>query len=303
MECFCPKCSASLRTEKEISESGDFETCLECKTKIWIQKESFMLRAYKKEGDIFCVSCSNILGISSICKRCGELFPDYYIVQLTKKKIRKNRNASRSISFRPRKVRRSKQQPKEEIIVSEKIQKHDAYNSSNSKKILLQIVGGFFIISIFFSGWFLYQQHKTRKIYMENFIMALYGMKAGVDMGLNACEQEKKEVIYTISKKDSLTSKKIRLEIDPYLDKLQSPPSEFMESLNHLNKLNSDYNGIYLYSLESSGTLLNYCDGAKKLENAFNKTAGQLKTTMPEDFAEAFAAASLKYKKLKFMVN
>jgi len=149
----------------------------------------------------------------------------------------------------------------------------------------------------------MYDHYKIQRIYMNNFVMALYGMKAGADRCLDVCVQEQQDVLYKLSTQEISTSKKIREDVDVFLVKLQVPPDKFIEAGRHLAELNKAYNEIYSYSLDFSGTLFSYCEEGRRLEEVFQKTAMDLKKSMPEGLGEAVATAAQKYRKLKFIVD
>ena len=97
---FMPKCDAIIETSHlDVSTSGSSLRCTECNDKYWAIREKFSLRAYKKQGRIYCFDCGQQLGIENLCLGCGSHCPDYCIVQASKPVPRKQKKAGFDFSF------------------------------------------------------------------------------------------------------------------------------------------------------------------------------------------------------------
>ena len=111
MKCSCPKCDAIIETSHlEVSAKGSSLRCPECNDKFWAIREGFSLRAYKKQGRIYCFDCGQELGTEHLCVSCGSQCPDYCIVQASKPAPHKQKRAGFDFSF-ARRSNESKPKP------------------------------------------------------------------------------------------------------------------------------------------------------------------------------------------------
>ncbi len=100
MRCPCPKCDVTIEVPAQvITADGSSQRCPECNDKYWTRQEKFMLRAYKKQGRVYCFGCGHELGGEHYCVQCGSLCPDYAIVQSTRFVAQKKQKSGLNFSL------------------------------------------------------------------------------------------------------------------------------------------------------------------------------------------------------------
>ena len=308
MKCVCPKCEAFIEThEQEVSSKGDSQRCPECNEKYWTQREEFMLRAYKKQGRIYCIDCGHELGCETLCMHCGSLCPDYCIVQSSKPVVRKQKKAGFSFNL----GRRSK--PAVQTIIRKEApeQSEEASDQKTNKKWLAYAAIAVMAVVLVGGMTKVYLNHKADQLYSKKFITTLYGIKSGTDLSLGimadlSSEWGKTVKITNIAPRSSPEKldkiKLVKTKINKALGSLGESPEKFTKAKNDLIKLHKIYEKIYVLNTSTPGSLDTFSASTRKLEAEFLKTASELKSTMPEVLQEELETSVTKYRNLKFML-
>lgn len=313
MRCSCPKCDVIIEVQEEgLSAKGNSRHCPECSGKYWVQREHFMLRAFKKQGRIYCFDCGHELGVENLCMGCGSICPDYCVVQSSKPSVHVQQRAGFSFSLSRSQATKStapRLSSKRAAPHSDSEQKHQ--QPVNSKwlayaglaVLLLVLAGGV--------GKF-YLAQKAEQQYAKDFIVALYGIKSGTDMCLESIdaistEWQKSAESFNVAprptEKDLGRFATVKTRISEAMDKLNESPEKFVEARENLARLHKVYGEIYALSTSAPGSLGALTESKQKLETEFFKKADVLMTSMPEPLQGELRISVAKYRNLKFMVE
>lgn len=310
MRCPCPKCDTNIEmSAQEISASGS-QNCPECKQKYWTQREEFMLRAYKKQGKIYCIGCGHELGCEMICMQCGNLCPDYCIVQSSKPVVRKQKKAGSSFSLGRRAKPAVWKSPGKVTSESTTAPEQSADQEANKKGLTYVAIA---VLALVLIGGMtkVYLDNKADQLYSKNFIVALYGVKAGTDLSLKSITDissgwqqtvEATNIAPRLSQKDLDKSQRAKVNISTAISGLSESSEKFVKAKKNLIRLYKVYEKIYALSISAPGSLDTFTASTSKLEADFSKTAGELKSTMPEVLREKLQDSLDKYPNLKFML-
>ena len=313
MKCSCPKCDAIIETSHlEVSVGGSSQLCPECDDKFWAIREGFSLRAYKKQGRIYCFDCGQELGTENLCLSCGSLCPDYCIVQASKPAPRKQKRAGFDFSF----ARRSKDsKPKTSANLkssSSVVSKKPAEEKAGSRWLTYAAITTLVLILVG-ATVNLYLTQNAEKQYSRAIVTALYGVKSGTDACLKMIDdltsQWEEEtttgagIIPRMSKTDRDKLGKIKSRVDQATEGLGETPEKFAEAKVNLGKLHAVYGKIYSLAVSSTGSLDEFKTARIKIEADFYKSADELKRSMPKIMQDELEFSINKYKNLEFMVK
>jgi hypothetical protein len=299
-------------SEQGASANGGPQHCPECRQKYWIQRESFMLRAYRKQGRIYCFDCGQELGSDNLCRGCGTLCPDYCVVQSSKAVVRKQPSVGSGYSFSTARkstpaAQRVTPKPAAQDITSRKGHKRStnvnwlAYAAL--AVMLLILAGGMTKV---------YLGQKADQKYAKDFITTLYGIKSGTDLSLGAIntlisEWTQAEGASTVvprpNQKDLDKMAAVKIKISAAISTLNETPEKFAAARTHLISLHKIYDEIYALNTSAPGSLAALTESMRKLETKFFKTAEVLKNSMPEELLEELQLSVAKYRNLNFMVD
>jgi hypothetical protein len=300
MNCSCPKCDASIQADlDQISEGGSFRKCPECNARFWAHKETFSLRAYKKEGKIYCDTCGSELGLDNICHGCGALHPGYCVVQLSRPARRKIRKSDYSVSLAPK--------PKKQIFTP------SAASSVESRKPLLVKLGLLIlIVALGVVAGSYYLNNKAIQGYSRIYVRALYGIKSGADRNMQLCSKtaadwKAKQASAQIFDARIIPSESAKLtavkdEIDNILQQLKETPEKFTDSRAKLDRLYGTYVKLHDLNRSPPKSLAEFTDASTRLQSSFDKAAQDLKVSLPEELLEEVRKAAPRYKNLQFFL-
>lgn len=300
MKCSCPKCAASIQVELgQISEGGAYRKCPECNARFWTHKESFALRAYKKDGRIYCGTCGSELGHANICHGCGALHPGYCVVQLSKPARRKIRKSDYSVSL-------SQKQKKQVYTLS-------PTPSVESRKPLLAKLGLLALVVVLAATAGIYYLNlKTMKGYSRNYVRALYGIQSGTDRGMELClktatdwraKQESGQAFGArLNPGETARLIEVKDEIDRILQQMDETPEKFSDARAKLDRLYGIYAKLHALNLSPPKSLIEFTDATTSLQANFDKAAQELKASLPEELLEEIRMAAPRYKNLQFII-
>jgi uncharacterized protein YbaR (Trm112 family) len=304
MHTWCPKCSAEI--ELDLPPSTVEETsvaCPACKARLWVFKESFAARAFRKTKEISCEKCGKGLGHSTFCPSCGVLFPDYLVVSTGRKRARKVTIIKEIRAHKRGRAELAAHRPgAAPLSVSQKPDK-------NTSKILL-ITASLVVLAIVASlGIRAYQQHNAESQYTANYLRALYCIKTAADRSLKTCAKISadwkvnldagRNVNPHVSAEDEAALNTVRGEIDKYMQKLNPPPENYVNANEKLANLNGVYAKLHALAVAPSGPLPRFNDSAGKLDSEYKKAAQELKASLPEKLSAELKKAGVKYKGLR----
>jgi hypothetical protein len=312
LACSCPKCSAKIELDlTQIVEETTSKSCPACKSRYVLTRETFARRASRKSGEINCARCGGQLDHSQYCPSCKTLYPDYFAAELpnaAKKRASQNRDlfgGLKNFSFEWRSSNAPSIDFKPVLMDSEPWQEPVGWK----KKNIVLGVSALVIVALVAFGVNFYSHAKARKQYAASYVMALYGIKTGTDIGLKLCNKISSEwavkansgqntpPLITVDDENQLNN--IKSQTDKYLQKLSDPPAVFAASNERLLKLYESFVRLHAAALKPSGTITNFVDLTKKSENEFKTTAADLKKNMPTELSAELEIAKAKYRGLK----
>jgi hypothetical protein len=310
--CSCPKCSAKIELGLEqTTKDTNPHICPACKARYELTRESFARRASRKAGEINCAQCGGQLDHSQYCPSCKIIYPDYYAAEFpgaSKKRARQNRNlfgSLKNFSFEWHSTSTSSVDNKPVLMDSEAWQEPSVWKKKNIVTGICAIV----IIALIALGVSFSSHVKAKKAYATAYVMALYGIKMGTDLSLNACgkistdwaikSSSGQNVPPRISVDDENKLNKIKTQTDKYLQKLNDPPSVFAESNKKLFNLNTMFVKLHAAALKPSGTITNFIALTQTTENEFKVATADLKKNLPIELSAELEIAKTKYRGLK----
>jgi hypothetical protein len=313
LSCSCPKCSATIERDlKQIAGETSTNNCPACTVRYVLTRESFARRASRKAGEINCAQCGGKLDHSQYCPSCKALYPDYYAAEFpdaAKKRTRQSRDlfgGLKSFSFE---WRSSSTAPsidyKPVLLDSEPWQE----TAGLKKKNIAMGASALVLVVLIALGVSFYSHAKAKKQYAASYVMALYGIKTGTDLGLAMCGKISSEwavksnsgqnspPLSTVDDENQLNQ--VKDQTNKYLQKLNNSPAAFAESNERLLKLNGLFLKLYAAALKPSGTITSFVEQTQKTENDIKVATADLKKNLPAELSAELAIAKTKYRGLK----
>ena len=305
MMCSCPKCNAQIEVDlSKMPENGTFMPCQECKARFWINKESYARMSLNKEGKTYCDQCGKELDHKIVCKACGVMYPDFYLVRASKPPLRQVEKPDFNISFSLKPARQT--YTHNYTYTGTGTKKTSARAPNNILKRVGMLV---FVVFLAIGAALLYQKIQLEKQYAKNYMRALYTMKLGTDYGLNTCAKISSDwktkmdagqnFAPHISEADEATLNKIKDTTDVLMQKLNKPPKKFINSNEKLSNLYGAYTKVHAIAVAPSGSLSSYTGSAANSQNEFNLAVKNLKESLPLELSEELQSARKRYKALR----
>ena len=285
----CPKCGAMTEYDgSNVPSEGVSSKCSACNTRFWISRESFALRAFRKEGKAFCSHCNHVMANYLNCPDCGSLYPDICIAQLSKPVKRKQRKTSASIGFSIRPERRSR------TISAAPVEKSS--KSILSVLVLLIVV----VLAATGIGVAIYNS-RANDAYTKAYFRALAGLKQGAEQNIKLCTNLTTEARKTGLKLSSLVTDKdktqlisAKSDVDLIMGRIPKSPQKYIKANESLAKLYGVYTQTYNLASAPSGSEAVFADSAANLEREFKKVSQELKGNMTSDMTEKFQQLAKK---------
>lgn len=310
--CSCPKCSAKIELGlTQIFEDAPPNICPACKARYVLTRESFARRATRKAGEINCIHCGGQLDHSQYCLTCKALYPDYFVAEFpdsAKKRARQSRDLFgwiKNFSFEWRKSSTSSVDYQPVLMDSEAWQEPVGWK----KKNIVIGVSAVVLVALVALGMTAYSHSKARKQYAESYIMALYGIKLGTDLGLKTCgkisadwtakSSSGQSAPPQISVDEENQLNKVKTLIDKHLEKLGNPPTVFADSNDKLLKLNGVFTKLHSAAMKPSGTATSFTVLTQNAANDFTVTSNDLKKNLPTELLKPLEVIKLKYSTMK----
>lgn len=301
MRCLCPKCNAHIELDLgNIPAEGSFSKCQECSAGFLVNRVSFAKRALHKGDEITCAECGATPGTSVFCQNCHAIYPDFYVAESSsaaKKQVGKifgflNKRNGASVktsgkalstdygSVAPQKVKGLKFSGLAATLVA---------------VLALSLAGGYF--------WHL---NKLETAYIENYVRTLFVIKSATDLDLKTCTR-----ISTNWKTSMLpnppqpTGAELNYmsgankDVETLLKSIGEAPDKFKANSEDLSKLAEVYKKLHAFATTPSGTIDSFTSTTALLDEEFRKSAGSLKSRLPEKISAALTDSKKKYKALE----
>jgi uncharacterized protein YbaR (Trm112 family) len=302
MTCSCPKCHAQIDVDlSRIPENGAFTPCPECKGRFWVNRESYARIALKKEGKTYCDKCGKELDHVIVCRACGVMCPDYYLVQASRpprRQVEKPDLFSMSFTLKP---------ATQTYAYTYTGAKKPAERApkGNLKRVGLLVLVALLVVG----GGYLYHINKAEQEYAKNFMRVLFTIKSGTDFSLDTCAKisaDWKSGMDTgqkyaphISPEAETRLNKVKDTTDSFMQKLNKPPKKFVNARAKLADLYGAYTKVYALALAPPGSFSGFTDSANRSEAEFKTAVKELKASLPPELSAELKIAKTKYKALK----
>lgn len=309
----CLKCAATNEVGiYQISDDGFTTKCFSCKNSIEIVRDSYAKRAGQLSRELFCVKCGHALGHHMVCRSCGLLFPDYFVV-VNHAEARRQAKSRRSARFRqvftdfwaslkpgPSKDKQDVYAPARAAGIAAR--KPSALSRGGLRKAL---AGVLIVVIVAAGGLFYYRQYEAEQKYAKDYVKALYGIKVAEEESLKACARISEDwkataassvnFVPRINLDADVKAQKIKAVVDKTMQQLQNPPAKYAEANAKLVALNGIYARLYALKGAPKGTLDGFQSAAAKADNAFKQATSELKASMPEKLSKELDTAKLRY--------
>lgn len=308
MNCFCPKCNATISPElPDVPAGGTFLKCPECTAGMSLQKESFARRALHKGTSISCAECGSALGPTIYCQHCHTIYPDFYVTERSsalKQKLNKLR-ASLTTSKRKTAATTYYHLPgaeKKGATKSPAVAKAAKLASNPLQLAIVAIV----LIGLVGGGGYVAYQNKIEGDYAAQYVRALYLIKTAADVNIRLstkrltdwrASQLPSPPAYTANEQKSLSSG--QSDVATILKRLEDAPKKMIQSRDDLKKLQGSYLKLYTVNTSPPGSLDTFAASAKKAEDEFRNTGKALRAALPERISEELTSNLERYKTLK----
>ncbi|RME38684.1 MAG: hypothetical protein D6794_05025 [Deltaproteobacteria bacterium] len=301
MHCSCPKCHADFELALEqVSESGGFHSCPECGAKVWAGREAFTLRVYPKQGPVYCATCGAVLEEATVCVRCGALWPDYIRVQKDKPAARKARGGGFAFEFGGSKPSYAP------VIVTESAEKQP-----RDWRWLWWAACAILLIALVVSGVTLLKDLEFGGDYDRDFVVALYGLKSGVDQNVKVARDRAdawdkqsgtaRAVAPPIPDHETARLAKSRAAIDLAMDKLKEAPDRYAAVKSRYDRLFQICQRAYRMNEQKPESPAALRSQAATIEKSFIDAALPLKQEMPSGLKKELQQSLGRYRNLAFL--
>lgn len=301
MLCSCPKCSTNFELPLEqVADAGGFHPCPECGAKVWIGREPFTLLVYPKQGPVYCAECGSVLKEATVCVRCGALWPDYIRVQKDKPAARKARGGGLSLEFGGPKPSYAP------VIVAE-----SGERQPRDWRWLWWSACAALVIALVMAGVTLLKEIDFGGDYDRDFVVALYGLKSGVDQNVkvakaraDAWERQTgsaRALAPPIPDYETVRLAKSRAAIDLAMDKLKNAPDRYAAVKGRYGRLYEICQQAYRLNEEKPESPAALRTEADRIEKSFVDTALPLKQEMPAGLKKELQQSAGRYRNLAFL--
>jgi hypothetical protein len=153
-----------------------------------------------------------------------------------------------------------------------------------------------------------YRSHLQSR-YLQSYVLALYGIKSGMDLTVRVCDGkylEWKEGVSSTSATDGIDTRAladlaaVKTEIGAVMGSLGTPPVEYEQSARTLERLYSVYDNINSLVIKFHGSLSGHKSEIDTSREAFSREVGNLKANLPASLAAEIKKEGRKYD-LRFM--
>ncbi len=311
----CLKCAATNEVGfYQISDDGLTTKCSSCKTSIEIIRDSCAKRAGQLSRELFCVKCGHPLDHHIVCRSCGLLFPDYFVV-VNHEEARRKAKSRQSAKFRQAfagfgaSLWPGSSKEKQGVYAPGSAVDVAAWKppvlSSGPRKALVSLV---VVVVVAAGGLFYYRQYKAEQGFVRNYVKALYAIKVGEEESLKACAKISEDwkaaaasrvnFAPRVNLDADVKAEKVKTEVDRIMQKLQNPPAKYSQASAKLAELNNIYANLYSIKSSPRGTLDSFKNSTNKAGEGFQKATEELKASLPEKLSKELATAKLRYRDL-----
>lgn len=244
-----------------------------------------------RSAGMSCPLCRNGQPFSGRCAFCGCDFAGF-VVMNTNKASRNKRHSNETVPSGS-----GTQGPGSGLI---------ARLSKMSLRARATALGVIFLLLISLITGIVQYRNNMQKHYSKNFVMALYVMKSGMDMGEKVCngtsgvESSATPDLSGIDPETLADMKYVNAETNKIMGELGSPPGEYLQAAQILQKLYALYEKTNYMVISSPDSLSRHEAEIVAAREEFSREIKNLKTNLPAPLAEELKKAGKKYD-LRFM--
>lgn len=301
MRCLCPKCNAHIELDLDnITAEGSFNKCPQCSAGFIVSRVSFAKRALHKGDEITCAECGTTPGTSVFCQNCHAIYPDFYVAEASsaaKKQFGKIFGFLNKLNGLPVKTSGRAVSTDYGYAAPQKVKglKLPGLAATLVVVLVLSIGGGYF--------WY---KNKLETAFTENYVRALYVIKSAADFDLKTCaristdwkasmlpnppQPTESELTYMRRGNDA---------IETLLKSIGEAPEKFKANSEDISKLVGVYKKLHTFATKPSGSIDSFTTTTALLDEEFRKSAGSLKSRLPEKMSATLADSKKKYKALE----
>jgi hypothetical protein len=311
MTCNCPKCQAQIEIDlPEVAEEGSSASCPACNATFYVHPESFGGRALRKTGEVSCASCGGQLGPQMHCPSCGLPFPGYLVVSLSKKPPRR-KVAKVKISSSPFKKRKSSMTlPTLEAAMSQQAPSKVIFAKvTSSRKLPVLVLTVLILIAAAAAGASVYLKKKAETAYVNNFVVAAYGIQVTADRSRVVCQKiatdwkAKTDAGQPYNPRPAMDDDRdlnqIKLKIDATKEKMAEQPAKFKECNEKLARLEAASAKIRSLALAPGNSLPAFNDSLSKVDTGYKAASSEFKSGLPQELMAALSIGAQKYRGLR----
>lgn len=147
-----------------------------------------------------------------------------------------------------------------------------------------------------------HNRESTEQQYLTNYVLAIYGIKSGVDLCSRSCDgiidewkKGKGSDIPEISREEKENMAIVKGEIDQVMGKLENPPEKYAQLSTKLQSMYDNYLKLNDLANAPSGRLASFESKVEEARNNFSGEIADLKSNMPEQLAEEVKRSGTKY--------
>ena len=304
MTCSCPKCNTQVEFDPAvIPAEGSFNKCSECSTNFVLRKESFARRALHKSDEISCAECGSHPGSSIYCQDCHAIYPDFLIIETSSAAKKQFGKLLASLNIlKNLKIGGSAKPSLESYPASPSKPGKTKGIKLPGQPAQIAAVLAAILISSAIAGYYWYQD-RIATAYSENYVRALFVIKSSRDYALKISSRlaadlkAGKSTTFTAEEQKSAAAGKT--DVNMLMKRIGKVPAKFTASNDALTKLNESYSKLHSTVTSPAGLSDIYSAAVKKMDDDFIKSAGELKTGLPEIISAQLAESRKKYKPLQ----
>ena len=297
----CPKCKAENQLDvADIPSESSSIKCSACNTNLEMRKESFARRALYKSSEISCAECGNPPGTSIYCQNCHAIYPEILVIETSsaaKKQLGKiiaSLNLLKNFKIGPSKSH-------QESYSTAPLQGKGKGKLPGQPAQLAVILLVLFVAAA--TGGYFWYQNKIATEYSQQYVRALLGVKSARDLEINISTRVaaslKAGIPGGMTGAELKSAASAKTDVDTLMKRVGKVPEKFTASNDALNKLYDSYTKLHAATTTTAGTSDTYAAEVKKGDDAFKKSASELKAGLPEKISVILGESQKKYKALQ----
>jgi len=255
-----------------------------------------------RSAGMYCPSCGKGQPFSGQCAFCRCDFPCFVVVRTsTVANLKKPSNAAVSPGTEKQGTSHGYLAPLQAAFVR---------LGTASMRVRVLAICVMVLLPVSLAVGISHYRSNLQKHYSQRFVLALYGIKSGINLSGMVCEGTYKHWKEGVPLQPSASGKvdsqaiadlvAVKTEVDGIMGKMGAPPATYDQSARTLLRLYAIYDELNSKIINSPDSLSRQQTGIVKARNDFAREIGELKVNWPAPLAEEFKIASQKYD-LQFM--